>query len=137
MFKRILTVTSVLCLGLGFAVADSHTEKKKDDTKKDDTKPAAVVIKCQITKAGDKDITPAVDVDYMAAYKAKAPITPVVAKTLCKSQSNKPAQTVVKDNGLCAGKKMTFKYTVQFGPEGKEQKFEQNVICPKEPKAKT
>jgi hypothetical protein len=131
MSKRILFIASFLCLGVGLAGADSHSEKKKDD-KKDDK----VVIKCQITKAGDKDVSPAVDVDYMAAYKAKAPITPVVAKALCKSQANKPAQGVVKDNGACAGKKMTHKYTVQFGPEGKEEKFEQNVICPKEPKAK-
>lgn len=100
-----------------------------DDAKKKDDEP----VRCLIVRAADKDVTPPVEVDYVSKFKAKTKVamTPLAAKTLCKSESNKPASEWIRDHGACDGKKLTWKYTVTFGAPGKEDKFEQNVICAK------
>ena len=99
-----------------------------DDKKKDDE-----AIHCLIVRAADKDVTPPVEVDYTSKYKAKTklPMAPGTAKTLCKSESNKPASEWIRDHGACDGPKVTWKYTVTFGKPGKEEKIESNVICAK------
>ena len=90
-------------------------------------------LKCLIVRAADKDVTPPVEVDYTSKFRAKTKLAmpPTTARALCKSESNKPASEWVRDNGACNGAKSTWKYTVTFGTPGKEEKFEQNVICAK------
>lgn len=135
-------LASLLFVGLGLSsrpVAADDTMKKKDDPaakkdeKKEEKKDEKEVAKCLIVKAGDKDVTPPVEVDFLAMFKGKkAQPTAAIAKTMCKSQSNKPASEWIRDNGVCTdGGKKTFKYTVAFGVPGKEEKIEQNVICAK------
>ena len=107
-----------------------------DDKKKDASKDAAKddePIHCLIVRAADKDVTPPVEVDYTSKFKAKTKLAmaPGTAKTLCKSESNKPASEWIRDHGACDGPQTTWKYTVAFGKPGKEEKMEQNVICAK------
>jgi len=107
-----------------------------DDKKKDASKDAAKddePVRCLIVRAADKDVSPPVEVDYTSKFKAKTKLAmaPGTAKTLCKSESNKPASEWIRDHGACDGPKVTWKYTVTFGKPGKEEKMEQNVICAK------
>jgi hypothetical protein len=90
-------------------------------------------IKCLIVRAADKDVAPPVEVDYTSKFKAKTKVamSAATAKTLCKSESNKPASEWIRDHGACNGTKMTWKYTVSFGKPGQEETIEQNVICAK------
>lgn len=136
--KRIVLALSMIAMFTATASADDKakkddTAKKKDDTvKKDDkAKPADEPTKCLIIKAGEKEVSPPAEVDYMTAYKSKAPITPVAAKALCKSQSTKVAQAWIKDNKVCETKKLAWKYTLTFGTAVKPTKWDLNVTCPK------
>jgi hypothetical protein len=106
----------------------SFADDKKKDAAKDDEP-----VRCLIVRAADKDVTPPVEVDYTSKFKAKTKLAmaPGTAKTLCKSESNKPASEWIRDHGACDGPKVTWKYTVTFGKAGKEEKMEQNVICAK------
>jgi hypothetical protein len=129
-------LASLLFVGLAFSsrpVAADDAKKKDEPAKTEEKKDEKEVAKCLIVKAGDKDVTPPVEVDFLAMFKGKkAQPTPAIAKTMCKSQSNKPASEWIRDNGVCTdGGKKTFKYTVAFGVPGKEEKIEQNVICAK------
>ena len=121
---RIALATALLVALASPSFAD---DKKKDAAKDDEP------IHCLIVRAADKDVTPPVEVDYTSKFKAKTKLAmaPGTAKTLCKSESNKPASEWVRDNGACNGAKSTWKYTVTFGTPGKEERFEQNVICAK------
>jgi hypothetical protein len=84
-------------------------------------------------RAADQDVTPPVEVDYTSKFKAKTKVamSAATAKTLCKSESSKPASEWIRDHGACNGSKVTWKYTVAFGKPGQEEKLEQNVICAK------
>jgi hypothetical protein len=119
---RLVLATTLL---IGLTTTSFADDKKKDD--KDE--PA----RCFIVRAADKNVTPPVEVDYTSKFRAKTKLAmpPATARTLCKSESNKPASEWVRDNGACNGAKSTWKYTVTFGTPGKEEKFEQNVICAK------
>ena len=118
-----LVLATTLLLGLA---TTSFADRKKDDAREE---PA----RCFIVRAADKDVTPPVEVDYTSKFRAKTKLAmpAATARTLCKSESNKPASEWVRDNGACNGAKSTWKYTVTFGTPGKEEKFEQNVICAK------
>ena len=119
---RLVFATTLL---IGLTTTSFADDKKKDDK---DEPP-----RCFIVRAADKDVRPPVEVDYTSKFRAKTKLAmaPGTARTLCKSESNKPASEWVRDNGACNGAKMTWKYTVTFGTPGKEEKFEQNVICAK------
>jgi hypothetical protein len=106
----------------------SFAEDKNKEAAKDD-EPA----RCLIVRAADKDVDPPVEVDYTSKFKAKTKVAmaPGTAKTLCKSESNKPASEWIRDHGACDGPQTTWKYTVAFGKPGKEERMEQNVICAK------
>lgn len=123
---RFVLATALLVALVSPSFAD---DKKKGASKNDEDEP----VRCLIVRAGDKDVTPPVEVDYTSKFRAKTKVamTPVVAKTLCKSESNKPASEWIGKNHVCDTNKLTWKYTVTFGKPGKEDKFEQNVICPK------
>ena len=118
---RLVFATTLLLALVSTSFADD--KKKKDD--KDEQ------VHCLIVQAAGKDVSPPVEVDYTSKFRSKTKVamTPVAAKALCKSESNKPASEWVRDNGHCNGPKSTWKYTVAFGLPGKEEKFEQNVIC--------
>jgi hypothetical protein len=90
-------------------------------------------VRCLIVRAADRDVSPPVEVDYTSKFRArtKVAMTPVAARTLCKSESNKPASEWLRDSGACDGKKSVWKYTVTFGKPGKEERFEQTAICAK------
>lgn len=117
---RFVFATTLL---IGLTTTSFADDKKKDDN---DEPP-----RCLIVRAADKDISPPVEVDYTSKFRAKTKLAmpAATARALCKSQSNKPASEWVRDNGACNGAKSTWKYTVTFGTPGKEEKFEQNVIC--------
>jgi hypothetical protein len=123
---RVLLATALL-VGLG---SPSFADDKKDASKGDAKDEP---VKCLIVQAADKAVTPPVEVDYTSKFKAKTKVAmaPGTAKTLCKSESNKPASEWIRDHGACDGPKVTWKYTVTFGKPGNEEKFEQNVICAK------
>lgn len=120
-----LVLATTLLLGL---VSTSFADDKK---KKDDAKDEPV--RCLIVKAAGKDVSPPVEVDYTSKFRAKTKLAmpPSTARALCKSESNKPASEWIRDNGACNTAKLTWKYTVTFGTPGKEERFEQNVICAK------
>lgn len=88
-------------------------------------------VRCLIVRAADRDVSPPVEVDYTSKFRSKTKVamTPVAARALCKSQSNKPAGEWLRDNGACKGSKSVWKYTVTFGKPGKEERFEQTAIC--------
>jgi hypothetical protein len=115
-----LVLATALLVGL---VSPSFADDKKDDEP----------VRCLIVRAADSDVSPPVEVDYMSKFKSKTKVamTASVARTLCQSESNKPASLWVRDNNKCKGSKKTWKYTVAFGKPGKEEKFEKNVICAK------
>ena len=117
---RVLLATALLA-----GLASSGFADDKKDAKDEP-------IKCVIVRAADKDVTPPVEVDYTSKFRAKTKIamSAATAKTLCKSESNKPASEWIRDHGAC-GSKMTWKYTVAFGKPGQEEKIEQNVVCAK------
>lgn len=119
--RLVLATTLLITLG-----TTSFADDKKKDAK--DEPP-----RCFIVRAADKDVTPPVEVDYTSKFRAKTKLAmpAATARVLCKSESNKPASEWVRDNGACNGAKSTWKYTVTFGTPGKEEKFEQNVICAK------
>jgi hypothetical protein len=123
---RLVLATALLACLASPGVADDKKEASKDAASDE---PA----RCLIVRAADKDVTPPVEVDYSSKFKAKTKLamSPVTARTLCKSESNKPASEWVRDHGACDGSKVTWKYTVTFGKPGSEEKFEQNVICAK------
>jgi hypothetical protein len=121
---RVLFATAVV---VGLASPSFADDKEASKDAKDEP------IKCLIVRAADKDVTPPVEVDYTSKFKAKTKLalSAATAKTLCKSESNKPASEWIRDHGACNGSKMTWKYTVAFGKPGQEEKLEQNVICAK------
>jgi hypothetical protein len=125
---RFVLATALIAALASPGFADDKDKDASKDAAKDD-EPA----RCLIVRAADKDVTPPVEVDYTSKFKAKTKLAmaPGTAKTLCKSESNKPASEWIRDNGACDGPKMTWKYTVTFGKPGKEEKMEQNVICAK------
>ena len=125
---RFVLATTLLVALTSPSFADDKDKDASKDAAKDGEPP-----RCLIVRAADKDITPPVEVDYTSKFKAKTKLAmaPGTAKTLCKSESNKPASEWIRDNGACDGAKMTWKYTVTFGTPGKEEKMEQNVICAK------
>lgn len=127
---RFVLATALLAALASPSFADDTTKKK--DASKDDAKTEEPP-KCLLVRAADTDINPPVEIDYVSKFRAKTKVamTPLAARTLCKSESNKPASEWVRDNDKCGGKRMTWKYTVTFGTPGKEEKFEQNVICAK------
>jgi hypothetical protein len=124
---RIVLVAALLAALASPGLADD----KKKNASKDDAKPDEV--KCLIVEAATKPVVPPLEVDYTSKFRArtKVAMTPLAAKTLCQSESNKPASEWVRDHGACDGPKVTWKYTVTFGPPGKEERFEKNVICAK------
>lgn len=95
--------------------------------------PKVDELKCSIVRAADKNVTPPVEVDYSSKFKAKTKLamSAATAKTLCKSESNKPASEWLRDHGACDGGKLTWKYTVAFGKPGQEEQLEQSVVCAK------
>ena len=121
----------VLATLLVAVASPSFADDKNKDASKDakDDEPA----RCLIVRAADKDVDPPVEVDYTSKFKAKTKLAmaPGTARTLCKSESNKPASEWIRDHGACDGPQMTWKYTVTFGKPGKEERMEQNVICAK------
>jgi hypothetical protein len=121
---RVLFATAVI---VGLASPSFADDKGASKDAKDEP------IKCLIVRAADQDVTPPVEVDYTSKFKAKTKVamSPATAKTLCKSESNKPASEWIRDHGACNGTKVTWKYTVSFGKPGEEERLEQNVICAK------
>ena len=117
-------LATTLLLGL-VSTSSADDKKKKDD--KDEP------VRCLIVQAAGKDVSPPVEVDYTSKFRAKTKVamTPVAAKALCKSESNKPASEWIRDHGACDGPKVTWKYTVAFGKAGQEEKIESNVVCAK------
>ena len=103
----------VAALLVGLASPGFADDKKKKDDKDEP-------VRCLIVQAANKDVTPPVEVDYTSKFKAKTKVamSPATAKTLCKSESNKPASEWVRDHGACDGPKATWKYTVTFGKPG-------------------
>lgn len=122
---RVLIATAMVVGLASPGFADDKKEASKDD--------ASESVKCLIVRAADKDVAPPVEVDYTSKFRAKTKLamSAATAKTLCKSESNKPASEWIRDHGACNGSKMTWKYTVTFGKPGQEEKLEQNVICAK------
>lgn len=120
---RLVLATTLL---FGLATTSFADDRKKDDAREE---PA----RCFIVRAADKAVTPPVEVDYTSKFRARTKLAmpAATARVLCKSESNKPASEWVRDNGACNGAKSTWKYTVTFGTPGKEERFEQNVICAK------
>jgi hypothetical protein len=120
---RIMTTLATLAtLVLGSTLAFA------DDKKEEEAKPEAAA-RCLIVKAGDKDVSPPVEVDYAAPAKGRK-LTAATAEILCKSQATAPARDWGKSNGVCA-KNMTFKFVVTYGTPGKEKSFTQNATCKK------
>ena len=122
-----LTSTLVTTLLVGLVSNSFADDKKKKDDAKDEP------VRCLIVQAAGKDVSPPVEVDYTSKFKAKTKLAmaPGTAKTLCKSESNKPASEWIRDHGACDGPKVTWKYTVAFGKAGQEEKIESNVVCAK------
>jgi hypothetical protein len=118
---RLVLATTLL---LGLATTSFADDRKKDDARDE---PA----RCFIVRAADRDVSPPVEVDYTSKFRARTKLAmpATTARALCKSESNKPASEWVRDNGACNGARSTWKYTVTFGTPGKEERFEQNVIC--------
>ena len=125
---RIVLATTLLAGLIAAPASPSFADDKDKEAAKDD-EPA----RCLIVRAADKDVTPPVEVDYASKFKAKTKVAmaPGTAKTLCKSESNKPASEWIRDHGACDGAQLSWKYTVTFGKPGREEKMEQNVICAK------
>ena len=125
---RIVLATALFAALFAARASTGFAEDKNKDASKSDEP-----IRCLIVRAADKDVSPPVEVDYTSKFKAKTKVAmaPGTARTLCKSESNKPASEWIRDHGACDGPQVSWKYTVTFGKPGNEEKMEQSVICAK------